>query len=75
MFEKKKGRAFKIRPEECPVDCDFSEWSAWTPCEPYCEGAQRLVWRWILGGGWLVWRVGLYLGLVCAVSRVCKIGL
>ncbi|CAE7739327.1 Sspo [Symbiodinium sp. CCMP2592] len=26
--------------EECPVDCELSTWTAWTGCEPYCEGTQ-----------------------------------
>ncbi|CAE7251463.1 SSPO [Symbiodinium natans] len=26
--------------QECPVDCELSTWTAWTGCEPYCEGSQ-----------------------------------
>ena len=29
--------------QECPVDCELSTWTAWTGCEPYCEGPARFV--------------------------------
>jgi len=25
----------------CPVDCELSDWEAWTPCNPYCLGNQQ----------------------------------
>lgn len=33
----------------CPVDCQLSDWEAWTPCNPYCLGNQQRtgkIWRW-----------------------------
>ncbi|CAE7555101.1 Hmcn1 [Symbiodinium pilosum] len=26
--------------QDCPVDCEFSTWTTWTSCQPYCEGSQ-----------------------------------
>lgn len=26
---------------ECPIDCKLSDWEAWTPCNPYCQGDQQ----------------------------------
>ena len=31
-----------MRPRiECPIDCKLSDWEAWTPCNPYCQGDQQ----------------------------------
>lgn len=28
----------ECRMELCPVDCGYSEWTVWSPCEPMCGG-------------------------------------
>ena len=25
---------------QCPKDCVVTDWSAWSPCKPYCLGTQ-----------------------------------
>lgn len=24
----------------CPIECEYSDWTAWSPCEPFCNGTQ-----------------------------------
>ncbi|CAE7417129.1 HMCN1 [Symbiodinium sp. CCMP2592] len=38
----------------CPVDCEVSDWTAWTPCAPFCHGTtnrSRSVHRQAANGG------------------------
>ncbi|CAE7454331.1 Sspo [Symbiodinium sp. CCMP2456] len=31
----------KCNTQDCPVDCETSDWSSWSSCEPFCKGMQN----------------------------------